>query len=48
LKIKAQLDSGVYPTGLKVSNQQLATVNLHPASFHGEWNYSIRPEDRRK
>ena len=48
LKIKAQLDTGNYPTGLKVSNQQLATVNLHAASFHGEWNYSIRPADRRK
>ena len=48
LKIKAQLDSGVYPTGLKVSDQQLATVNLRPASFHGEWNYSIWPADRKK
>jgi transposase len=48
LKIKAQLDSGTYPTGLKVSNQQLAAINLHPASFHGEWNYSIRPAVRRK
>jgi len=48
LKIKAQLDTGNYPTGLKVSNQQLATVNLHPAAFHGEWNYSIRPADPKK
>ena len=48
LKIKAQLDPGVYPTGLKVSNQQLAAVNLHPAPFHGEWNYSILPADRKK
>lgn len=48
LKIKAQLDAGIYPTGLKVSNQLLATVNLQPASFHGEWNYAIRPADRRK
>ena len=48
LKIKAQLDTGHYPTGLKVSNQQLAAVNLHPAAFHGEWNYSILPADRKK
>jgi hypothetical protein len=48
LKIKAQLDSGTYPTGLKVSDQQFAAVNLHPASFHGEWNYAILPASRRK
>jgi hypothetical protein len=48
LKIKAQLDAGIYPTGLKVSNQLLATVNLHPAPFHGEWNYAILPAARRK
>jgi transposase len=47
LKIKAQLDSGTYPTGIKVTDKQLATVRLRPASFHGEWNYRILP-DRQK
>ena len=40
LRIKARLDKGNYPLGAKVS---LADVNLKPAAFHGEWNYSIHP-----
>jgi transposase len=43
LKIKAQLDRGVYPTGIKVSDKQLAAVKLQPATFHGEWNYCVLP-----
>ena len=30
-------------TGIEVSDEQLATVKLTPAKFHGEWNYTIRP-----
>lgn len=48
LKIKAALDSGTYPTGIRVSDQELAAVNLTPASFHGNWNYSILPTLRKK
>ena len=44
LKIKAQLDCGVYPTGIKVTDEQLAAVRLRPASFHGEWNYCVLPD----
>ena len=43
LKIQAELDTGAYPTGIKVSDSQLATVNVHPDPFHGDWNYAIRP-----
>ena len=44
LQIKAALDSGPYPTGLKVTEEQMRTLNLHPADFHGEdWNYLIKP-----
>jgi hypothetical protein len=31
----------MYPTGLKVSAEELALVNLIPAGFHGDWNYTI-------
>jgi hypothetical protein len=48
LKIKAQLDSSAYPTGLMVCKQQLVAVNLRRAPFHGEWNYSLLPADRQK
>ena len=43
LTVRAELDSNHYPTGIKVSDQELQNVNLTPAVFHGEWNYSISP-----
>lgn len=43
LLIKAELDTGRYPTGLKVSDSELAALNLIRADFHGEWNYHILP-----
>jgi hypothetical protein len=44
LTIQAELDAGSYPTGIKISDKQLATVNLKPEPFHGEWNYKILPK----
>ena len=41
LKIHAELDNGHYPTGIKVSDEELAAVNLKRADFHGDWNYAI-------
>jgi hypothetical protein len=41
LKIRAALDTKEYPTGIKVSEQEMAGINLEKNSFHGEWNYSI-------
>src|SRR5437762_6558 len=43
LLVRAALDEGVYPTGVKVTEEQLQAVNLHRADFHGEWNYTIKP-----
>jgi len=43
LKVRARLDRNVYPSGLKVTDQELAAVSLKPDKFHGEWNYSIYP-----
>lgn len=43
LKIQAALDTGCYPTGIKVTDQELQEVALEPAAFHGEWNYTITP-----
>ncbi len=47
LKIKAELDDGRYPTGTKVSDDELAAVHLKPAEFHGDWNYQILPVRRK-
>ena len=43
LEVHASLDSGSYPTKVKVSNKQMERVCLRPHKFHGEWNYSIAP-----
>ncbi|MBI4727772.1 hypothetical protein HY768_11235, partial [candidate division TA06 bacterium] len=32
-----------YPVGRKISNEEIARVNLKPERFHGEWNYTIYP-----
>jgi len=47
LHIKAALDQGRYENGVKVSDQQFATINLNPQSFHGDWNYKIGPSSRK-
>lgn len=43
LAIKANLDRRRDPKGVKVSDEALARLNLTPARFHGEWNYSLSP-----
>jgi hypothetical protein len=43
LKIKAQLTRKKYPTGIVVSDGELAKLNFKPAAFHGDWNYSLLP-----
>jgi transposase len=48
LKIQAELDAGTYPTGIKVTDEELAEVNLKRDEFHGEWNYSILPPEKKK
>jgi hypothetical protein len=43
LKVTCRLDRRRYPVGLKVTAAEFAGVRLYPHSFHGEWNYAIRP-----
>jgi transposase len=43
LKVRAQIDSNRYPSGLRVSDQQVAALVIERDAFHGEWNYSILP-----
>lgn len=44
--MKAALDEGKYETGITVSDEQMAKINLKPAAFHGEWNYMIKPRSK--
>ncbi|MDP1609522.1 MAG: ISAzo13 family transposase [Sulfuritalea sp.] len=41
LTISAELDTNIYPKGIRVSDDELEMVNLTKAAFHGEWNYII-------
>ena len=43
LRVRAELDTATYPTGLKVTDRELASVKLKPDEFHGDWNYCILP-----
>lgn len=44
LKVYADLDPCTYEKGRKVTDEELAQVNITPSRFHGEWNYVIRPK----
>lgn len=48
LRIRAELDQRQYPTGTKVSNAELQRVKLKPHKFHGDWNYTITPTQKKK
>ncbi len=48
LTIQAELDTAAYPIGVEVSDEELAAVNLIPAGFHGDWNYTIAPARKTK
>jgi hypothetical protein len=44
LTMQAELDKNTYPTGMKVSQEDMKRLNLLPAKFHGkDWNYAIKP-----
>jgi len=43
LKVRCILDTRRYPKKVRVSDEQMAAIRLTPDSFHGSWNYSIRP-----
>jgi hypothetical protein len=43
LTVACQVDAKAYEKGIKVSDAEMAAINLKPAAFHGEWNYTIAP-----
>jgi Rhodopirellula transposase DDE domain len=44
LKVQCEIDPNTYPAGIKVSDAEIACINLHRHDFHGDWNYTIIPE----
>ena len=43
LRVRAELDENTYDAGVKVTDDQLAAMNIQRDAFHGEWNYRILP-----
>lgn len=43
LNVRAEHDDSHYETALKPSPEQMASINITHADFHGNWNYSIKP-----
>ena len=41
LTVACQLDANAYQKGIKVSDDEMASLNVKPDPFHGEWNYTI-------
>jgi hypothetical protein len=45
LTVQCRLDHNLYEKGAKVSDDQIASLNITTANFHGEWNYTIAPRN---
>ena len=43
LKVRAAIDPNTYPKGIKITDAQMAALNITRDEFHGEWNYTINP-----
>jgi transposase len=44
LKVRSELDTNTYPKGIKIADAEMAALSLHRHDFHGEWNYTIKPQ----
>ena len=42
--VKSEIDAAVYPPGIKVTDRDMAAINITTHAFHGEWNYTIDPK----
>ena len=48
LYVRAELDEASYPTGIVVTDEQMQSLNLEPADFHGrDWNYTLHPRSEK-
>ena len=43
LKVACRLDMRQYPSGVKVTDEQMATLRITEERFRGEWNYTVHP-----
>jgi hypothetical protein len=43
LTVHSELDTDLYPAGIKVSDREVAAISLRRDKFHGDWNYTLHP-----
>jgi transposase len=43
LTVHSELDTDTYPAGIKVSDREVAAIDLRRDKFHGDWNYTLHP-----
>ena len=44
LKVRAEIDTALYPKGMVVTDEDYATIKIQRNEFHGEWNYCIQSD----
>ena len=46
LHVECGMDKKIYPKGIRISDNELKEINLITEKFHGEWNYTIKPNEK--
>jgi Rhodopirellula transposase DDE domain len=46
LKVCCEIDANLYPKGVKVTDKEMQAINISRNEFHGEWNYTISPNQQ--
>ena len=46
LKVCCEIDGNRYPRGIKVPEREMQAINISRHEFHGEWNYTISPNQQ--
>ena len=44
LRVRAELDTSAYDTGVQISDRQMDALPLARHDWHGDWNYTLRPQ----
>jgi len=46
LRVRCELDANLYPRGIKVSDREMQSINIARDEFHGDWCYTIAPNQQ--
>src|SRR3954449_6553254 len=46
LTVRCEIDASRYPKGIKVTDAEMAELAIERDPFHGEWNYTISPNQQ--